>query len=244
MYVYSVVTTIAIANQKGGAGKTTTAINLAGGLAAADLQVLVVDADPQQSAVEWRATTEESSLPFQVLALPSPAMHRELPGIAARSSYDVIIIDCPPGGARKADLKFRADDITRSALLASDAVIVPVQPSPVDYRASGSMLPLLMDVTAVKPTLRILLFINRRPSNSRLGKEARVAAMSFFQMEGLNLRVLETEVGNRTAIAESSVRGQTVLDYAPGSRAAEEITELTKEIIECLKEGGPETAAV
>jgi chromosome partitioning protein len=237
-------TIIAVANQKGGAGKTTTAINLAGGFSTAGLQVLVVDADPQQSAVEWSAATEESSLPFQVLALPSPAMHRELPGIAARSSYDVIIIDCPPGGARKADLKFRADDITRSALLAADAVIIPIQPSPVDYRAAGSMLPLLMDVSAVKPALRILLFINRRPSNSRLGKEARAAAAGFFQMDGLTLSVLETEVGNRTAIAESSVRGQTVLDYAPASRAAEEIAELTKEIIECLKEKGTETAAV
>jgi chromosome partitioning protein len=237
-------TTLAIANQKGGAGKTTTAINLAGGLAATGLQVLLVDADPQQSAVEWRTASEESALPFQVLALPSPAMHRELPAIAKRSTYDVILIDCPPGGARKADLKFRADDITRSALLAADAVIIPVQPSPVDYRAAGSMLPLLMDVSAVKPGLRILLFINRRASNSRLGKEAREAAASFFQMDGLNLNVLQTEVGNRTAFAESSVRGQTVLDYAPGSRAAEEVAQLTEEIIECLREKGSETAAV
>ena len=181
-------------------------------------------------------------------SVPSPSTAKS--GLASgaarhrRSSYDVIIVDCPPGGARKADLKFRADDITRSALLAADAVVIPVQPSPVDYRAAGTMLPLLMDVSAVKPVLRILLFINRRPSSARLGKEARPAAASYFQIDGLNLSVLETEVGNRTAVAESSVRGQTVLDYAPGKRAAEEISELTKEIIECLKEKGTGTAAV
>ncbi len=159
-------------------------------------------------------------------------MHRELPGIAKRSSYDVIIIDCPPGGTRKADVKFRADDITRSALLAADADIIPVQPSPVDYRAAGSMLPLLMDVTAVKPGLRILLFINRRASNSRLGKEAKEAAGEYFRLDGLELQVLDTEIGNRTAFAESALRGQTVLDYAPASRAAEEVTQLTEEVIE------------
>jgi chromosome partitioning protein len=178
------------------------------------------------------------------MALPSPALHRELPAIARRSTYDVILIDCPPGGASKSNAKFRADDITRSALLAADAVIIPVQPSPVDYRAAGSMLPLLMDVTAVKPGLRTLLFINRRPSNSRLGREAREAAGQFFATDGLELVILETEVGNRTAFAESALSGRTVLDYAPGSRAAEEVTALTREVIEWLSEKAPQTAAV
>ncbi len=106
------------------------------------------------------------------------------------------------------------------------------------------MLPLLMDVSAVKPGLKVLLFINRRTSNSRLSREARAAAGAFFQMEGLELKVLEAEVGNRTAFAESALRGQTVLDYAPGSRAAEEVSELTREVIGWLSEKVPVTAEV
>ena len=229
-------TTIAIANQKGGAGKTTTAMNLASGFTAKGLSVLVIDADPQASAVEWRAAADgDSAPPFQVLALPSAKIHREIPHLASRSNYDVILIDCPPGGANKSpDKAYRNDDITRSALLAADAIIVPVQPSPVDYRASGTMLPLLMDVSAVKPGLRVLLFINRKHPTARMSKEARSAAEQFFSVDGLQLQVLQTELGNRTDFAGSASFGQTVLEYAPNSSAASEITALTQEVIDCL----------
>lgn len=239
---------IAVANQKGGAGKTTTTINLAGGLARAGYATLVVDADPQGSATEWRnapltdsaggglesSDAAQSLLPFEVISLPSPSLHRELPKLLQRASYEVVLIDCPPGGTRKSDLKFRADDITRSAMLAADAVIVPVQPAPMDYRAAGTMLPLLMDISAVKPAIRIFILLNRKQSNNLLGKEARPSAERYFAVDGLPLTVLQTEICNRTPFAEAPASGKTILDYAPKSKAAEEILQLTQEVIACL----------
>lgn len=225
---------LAVANQKGGCGKTTTTMNLAGGLAAAGYRVLVVDADPQGSALEWRNTFEDSRLPFVVIAMATPSIHKELPRILADSQYEVVLIDCPPGGSNKGDVKFRADDISRSAMLAAGAVVLPLQPTPMDYRASGSMLPLLMDVSAVKPDLKVFLVLSRKKMGNRLMRDGREAAAGFFAIEGLDVKVLETEIYDRIVYAEAPATGQTVIDYAPGSKAAEEVAALTREVIECL----------
>jgi chromosome partitioning protein len=96
------------------------------------------------------------------------------------------------------------------------------------------ILPLVRNATAVKPDLEVFILTSRKQSNNNLMRESRAAAMQFFQLEGVSIRLLETEIHNRIAYAECVALGSSVLDYAPDSKAAEEVASLTKEVIECL----------
>lgn len=227
---------IAVANQKGGCGKTTISMNVAGCLARAGYKVLLVDADPQASAIQWRNNHEESALPFHVQSFPFPTLHKELPQQIDQSGYEIVLIDCPPGAAAKPDGK---RDITRSALLVAHAVLMPVRPTPLDYQASATILPLLQDVSFMRGNqkLAVLLVINGKPpSRTRLGAEARAAAEQIFAVEGMNIRVLETEICTRQTYAEAPSAGKVVVDYDPESKASEEIRRLTQEVLECLNQ--------
>jgi chromosome partitioning protein len=82
-------------------------------------RVLLIDADPQGSALDWSAARTVSPPP-PVLGLPRPVLHREVPTLAA--DYDHVVIDGPPQVA----------DVTRSAVMACDVVLIPVQPSGLD----------------------------------------------------------------------------------------------------------------
>jgi chromosome partitioning protein len=227
---------IAVANQKGGCGKTTLSVNIATCLGRGGYKVLLVDADPQASAMQWRNNRDESALPFHIQSYPFPTIHKELPSQFEQAGYDLVLIDCPPGAGAASD---RKSDITRSALLASHAVLMPVRPTPLDYQASAIILPLLQDVSFLRQDgpLKVFLVINGKPpAHTRLGSEARAAAISVFSAEGMPVTVLESEICNRQTFAEAPAVGQGVVDYAPDSKASMEIQQLTKEILECLNQ--------
>jgi chromosome partitioning protein len=114
---------VGLLNQKGGVGKTTLSVNLAASLARSGARVLLIDADPQGSALDWAAARDGVPL-FPVVGLPRPTVHKEIGALGY--GYDHIFIDGPP----------RVTDLARSALLAADVVLIPVQPSPYDIWAA------------------------------------------------------------------------------------------------------------
>lgn len=202
---------IAILNQKGGVGKTTLAVHIATALARNNRSVLLLDADPQGSALDWAAARHGEPM-FPVVGLPKASIHKELPALA--SNYNVVIIDGPP----------RVYDVARSAIMASDLVLVPVQPSPYDVWAAKEIIDLLNEAAVYKPTLKKAFVINRKIVNTAIGRDV-TEALSEYPMP-----VLKTAVCQRVAFAESATQGLTVYEIDPEMLASQEMSQLAAEV--------------
>jgi len=208
---------ISLLNQKGGVGKTTLAVHLAMALSQRGNRVLMVDADPQGSALDW-AASREGETAFPVIGLPKATLHKELPKLAA--DYDFLVIDGAP----------RVYDVARSAIMASDLVLIPVQPSPYDVWAAKEIVDLVTDVRPFKENLKSVFVINRKIVNTAIGRDV-ADALSEYE-----LPVLKSQICQRVSFAESAGRGQTVLETEPGSLASQEIDALTSEVMELIKQ--------
>ena len=189
------MTVIAVCNQKGGSGKTTMAINLAGAFAADGMDVLLLDLDPQGSALDWGSMQAVPSPPFEVVEMDRPQLLRQ--ARALRRDYDMIVIDCPA--------KFA--DTSSAAVRVSDFVLVPVQPSPFDVWASDAIAGLIktrQEATGGAPLAACV--ISRAISNTSLQRSIGAA------LEGYGLPVLRTGTTQRVAYATTAAQGMTVFD--------------------------------
>lgn len=207
---------ISILNQKGGVGKTTIAVHLATALARKKFRVMLLDADPQGSALDWSAARKDPPL-FPVAGLPKSSIHKELPALAAH--YDFVVIDGPP----------RVYDVARSAIMASDLVIIPVQPSPYDVWAAKEIIDLLDEASIYKPALKKVFAINRKIANTAIGRDV-VEALKDYP-----LPVLKSALCQRVPFAESATQGLTVYELDPDMTASREMSDLADEILELLK---------
>lgn len=204
---------VALLNQKGGVGKTTLATHLAGELATASTRVTVIDADPQGSALDWSQRRAENGLPrlFGVIGLPRETLHVEVPDIARGADH--VVIDGPP----------RVTALARSAILAADLVLIPVQPSPYDVWASAEIVALFGEAKLFKPHLRATFVVNRRIVGTIIGRDVRAALP-----EGLP--ALAADIHQRVVFAESVATGRLARELEPDGTAAREIAAVTAEI--------------
>jgi chromosome partitioning protein len=201
---------IGVLNQKGGVGKTTVAVNVAAVLAKHG-RVLVVDADPQGSALAWSAAREAAPI-FPVVGLAKPTLHRDLPELAKDYSY--VVIDGAP----------RVTDLTRSAIMASDLIVIPVQPSPYDVWASADIVNLVTEARQFRENLKTVFTINRKIANTAIGRDVTNALAEF------TIPVCSIALHQRVIYAESAAQGLAVIEAAPLSEAAMEVTRLVEMI--------------
>lgn len=202
---------ISFLNQKGGVGKSTLATNIAAALAKRGARVLLLDTDPQGSALDWAAMRQGETL-FTTAGFPRPVIHKEIGHLGA--GYDHVIID----GAG------RATDISRSAILASDLVVIPVQPSPFDIWASEETVKLCREASVYKESLKYAFAVNRKIANTVIGRDVKEALAQF------DVPVLKTSTTQRIIYAESIMSGTAVIEDA--GPAAQEIDSLLDDILE------------
>ena len=203
---------IAVANVKGGAGKTTLATNLAIARAIAGRDVLLIDADNQGSSADFTAlrTEQLGNAGYAVARLLGREVRSEVSKM--RPKFDEIIIDV--GG--------RDSEGLRAALTVADAVLIPVLPSSFDVWSFSSMVGLAREARVINPDLRALAVLNAADAQGSDNREAREL---LKETEGVE--ALSCQLGRRKAYRNAAAQGRSVLDMTPKDpKAVEELNAL------------------
>lgn len=205
---------IAVANQKGGTGKTTLAVNLAAGFGRRSSTVLL-DADPQGSASHWsRVGGMKNDLP-PIVSLVGNEVGAAIGRAADSNRY--VLVDCPP---------HQVSDVLRAVLAAVDLVLIPVLPSPLDLWASVDMTAAVQDARARNSGLRAYLIINQLDRRNSLSCSMHQALGEF------EVPALTNGLTRRAAFRSAALEGCSV--YGLGGRGTGAVRDLEAIIMEVM----------
>ena len=205
---------IAVANQKGGVGKTTLAMNMAAGLTRQG-SCIVVDADPQRSATMW-IELSDSLREFPARVVPAEdEIKKQI--IQLQTEFDYIVIDCPP------EIK---SDSTISAIEISQILLIPLLPSPMDLWASTRIEELIKRVQRVNPTISAFVVLNQIEPRSAMSRGMDDA------LQEINIPVLRHRLSRRASYRTAALEGCSVYDLGfRGRVASEEIDNIIDEVL-------------
>ena len=204
---------VTVAQQKGGAGKTTLAAHLAVAWAKDGHKVGVVDIDPQASLTKWFAERArvKDAVPIELRCVGGWRVQGEVEKLA--KLVDIVVVDSPP----------HAETESKIAVRTADLVLVPAQPSPMDLWATKVTLDLAK--AEKRPALVIL---NRMPARGKLADQMR---MKYAE---LGSTVADTVLGSRVAFASSMLEGKGISEQGGAGAAGAEMKMLAAEILRRL----------
>ena len=219
---------VTLLGQKGGVGKSTTAICLAMEAFERGSKVLLVDADPQGTLRTWSEVALENERSVPNVVAVDASMHRPGQLDALAVGHDWTFIDCPP----------RHGDVQRSALMVADLAILPCGPSASDVWALSSSLELVESARALRPSLVAAILISRKQPRTSLGKDARAV------LEKSGVLVLDSELFYRVAYQEAVAEGAGVTSRRrdPAGKEVKRLFEEVEKLVYAEKESGRFTA--